>query len=126
MSLGKYKEAKVYDATKVFRFESLQTFVNILIALRRNNLLIEDLVHYVDTHKKHMETPYKRLPTTKVQIGTKGRPCQKRIKPELSRACTNCDTPMEGFEVNTRPCNQVGESLRIQWICSKCDLEEFE
>lgn len=101
----------------VFKFADLQTFVTILIVLDRNDKEIKDLIEFVDEAKRRV------LPSTLFREGA----CGDRItKQKLQHPCPKCDIQMRMFRVNTCSANQIGGGYKIQWICPKCDEEEFE
>lgn len=106
-----------------FKLRDLYTFINILKVLDQHDKTIKDLIDFVSWIEKNPEKLIKAPPLNKLR-------CKDtqikfgRVKP--THACRLCDTSMLPFSVNTSRCNQVGGGYKIQWICPKCDEEEFE
>ncbi len=123
----------VHKALTVFQFRDLQTFCTILLTLQQKDLEIEDLIKYVNERKAHPIEEYQPGAITTRRDPDeygRGRNCQKRRISTKTHACMTqgCGMAMHEFEVNTRPCNVIEENLdyKSQWICPKCDREDFE
>ena len=79
-----------------FRYKDIVIASQIIKRLVSVELTIDDLLAYIES---------------------------KRV---IIRKCPVCGSVLREFRVNTSSCNQVGEGLKIQRICHKCDYEEFE
>jgi RNase P subunit RPR2 len=117
------KWAMLRDAlNKPYGFGLLQDSAKVIRTLQANKLSVDDLLWFVDETKSMLKHgTYQRVVEQAIQDSY-------RLHKDLSRvhACPSCDAPMYEFTVNTTPCNQVGGKYKVQWICPKCDTEEFE
>lgn len=106
---------------QAFRFADIQRCLTIKHVLDRHSIEWEDFELWV---KRRATSPTQTIiPKSKKKKGCSG--CGSPT-PHMLRGCLDCDTPMLQFSVNTVPCDQVGGSLTRQWICPKCEWEDFE
>ena len=114
-----------------FSFESIQTTITILDWLKSNGKTLEDIRLYVNTFK-HKEP---RESVSNGILDPSGKYVKKVIKPVVGcgskklggySMCPSCGhKTAKSFEVNTKPCNQIGGDYIKQVVCKNCNYEEF-
>lgn len=95
------------DVLDTFRLGVLQSFKQIISALDRNDISINQAIVVID---EMVSDTLKGIHT----VGPK-------------RLCPVCSEVLGRYNVNTSRCNQVNSGLTEQWVCSSsnCDYEEF-
>ena len=115
-----------------FSFENLQSTITLFDWLKSNGKTLEDLRQYIKNFKYNapQESVSKGVldPTgryvkkvTKLKIG-----CGSKKLGNYSM-CSKCGhKTAKIYEVNTKPCNQIGGDYTKQVVCKNCNYEEFK
>ena len=112
---------------EAFTFAQIQSSLTLFDWITQNDKTMGDVREYVKNY------PYGKPPISGL-VDPQGRAiesfrsssgCSKKIGAYL--VCSNCGhKTAKAFEVNTKPCNQIGGNYTKHIICKNCEHEEFK
>jgi predicted nucleic-acid-binding Zn-ribbon protein len=97
---------------EAFSFGRIQDCRNIKAKLDEYNISWDEFIDWADNRAKLIES----IPRPKV-------PNPPRMV--LKRKCPECGSWLKLGEVNHSPCAMVDGGYHSQWLCPKCEWEEF-
>ena len=114
-----------------FSFEQVQTTLTMLDWLQQNGRTLEDIREYVKGYKYNHP---------KMSVGTGIVDPKGKYIPSVNKPSEGCGKKVGGyimcgscghktakvFEVNTKPCNQIGGNFTQQIVCKNCEHEEYK
>lgn len=96
-----------------FGFGQIQDAATLMNSLDSEGFTLTDLNNYVIESKNVIEDHTESLIKKQASINN------------MSMKCVDCGTSMMLSSVNDRPGNQVGENLKSQWFCTKCNHAQY-